>query len=653
MTADPRHPGAAAGPAPGPGTAAGPAPSATPGPAADPAAAPGRVRSLGRILLLLRRAAPGASGLTLALAVLAGLLPTALAWQLKLLMDGLAAGRGTAELAPVLGALAAAGVLQAVLPHVQAYLEDQITRAVSAHVQDELFGAVNRIPGLGPFEDPVFLDRLRLAEQAGATVPGQVLGALFGAARTVVTVAGLLGVLLAIGPLLALAAALAAVPGVVGRIRNATRLVRMMSATGNAVRRQIFYQELLTDLQALKEVRLFGLGDFLRTRMRTEQLAVHRQERELARRVLGQQAPLALGTALLSALGLLWAVGRVADGALTLGGLTAFTAALAGLQTGLAQLAVDGAAVHQGILLHRHYDAVVTVRPEPPVQPAPTAPPARPAAEPPARLPALRTGLDLRDVWFRYTEDGPWVLRGVDLTIPYGSSLALVGLNGAGKSTLVKLLCRFYEPTRGSIRWDGTDLRNVPHQELRRRLGAVFQDYMSYDLTAAENIALGDLDRAGDRAAVELAARRAGLHDRLAALPKGYDTLLSRIFFADSPAEEQAASGALLSGGQWQRLALARAYFREGRDLLILDEPSANVDAEAEHEIHEQLRRHRTGATSLLISHRLGAVRGADRIVVLADGRITEQGDHAELLAAGGEYARLFRLQAAGYAAAV
>jgi ATP-binding cassette, subfamily B, bacterial len=224
----------------------------------------------------------------------------------------------------------------------------------------------------------------------------------------------------------------------------------------------------------------------------------------------------------------------------------------------------------------------------------------------------------------------------------------LVGLNGAGKTTLVKLLCRMYDPTRGQILWDGVDLRDVPPEALRERISAVFQQHMDYDLTAAENIGLGDLPALDDRARLEEAASRAGVGDKLAALPRGYDTLLTRMFYSEADKDDP-GTGVVLSGGQWQRLALARAFVRDGRDLMILDEPSSGLDPQAEHEIHNRMREYRTGRTSLLISHRLNAVRDADLIVVLDGGRIVETGEHEPLLASGGHYARLFRLQAAGY----
>jgi ATP-binding cassette subfamily B protein len=258
---------------------------------------------------------------------------------------------------------------------------------------------------------------------------------------------------------------------------------------------------------------------------------------------------------------------------------------------------------------------------------------------------ALRTGIELRDVWFRYP-DGPWILRGVNVVIPYGRAIGLVGMNGSGKSTLVKLLCRFYEPQRGTILWDGRDIREFDVTGLRGRIGVTFQDYMIYDLSAAENIGVGDLPRLDDRAAIRQAARVAEVDEHLSGLARGYETLLSRAFL-----DEDEITGNVLSGGQGQRVALARAVMRGQADLLILDEPSSGLDAEAEHQVHAALRRHRLGRTSLLISHRLSALRDADQIVVLRDGVVVERGRHAELIDRGGDYARLFSLQASGYLA--
>jgi ATP-binding cassette subfamily B protein len=309
---------------------------------------------------------------------------------------------------------------------------------------------------------------------------------------------------------------------------------------------------------------------------------------------------------------------------------------VAGTQAALAATVDNAANARQALLLFAHHERVMSL------------PGDLPAPGEPQRLPALRRGIELHDVWFRYDESHPWVLRGVDLTIPHGASVALVGLNGAGKSTLIKLLCRFYDPSRGAILWDGIDIRDVPPAELRARMGVLFQDYMSYDLTAAENIGVGEVEAMSDRARLQAAAELAGAHETVQALPRGYDTMLSRVFFGPEDDDDPQA-GVTLSGGQWQRLALARALVRERRDLLILDEPSSGLDAQAEYEVHRRLREHRADNTSLLVSHRLGAVRDADLIVVLGDGRIIERGTHDELIALGGRYARLFATQASGY----
>jgi ATP-binding cassette subfamily B protein len=198
--------------------------------------------------------------------------------------------------------------------------------------------------------------------------------------------------------------------------------------------------------------------------------------------------------------------------------------------------------------------------------------------------------------------------------------------------------------------WDGVDLRDLDLAGFRDRISVVFQDYMSYELSAGENIAVGDLTLAGRPGALAAAAERAGVHAAIDALPRGYQTLLTRSFY-DLADQDDPRTGVLLSGGQWQRIALARAFLRGGRDLMILDEPSSGLDAEAESAIHASLTAQRRGHATVLISHRLNTVRDADHIVVLSDGVIAEQGDHQTLMSAPGTYARLFSLQARGYAA--
>ncbi|MDX3353656.1 ABC transporter ATP-binding protein [Streptomyces sp. ME01-24h] len=589
---------------------------------------------------LVWRASPGMLVMQAALAVVSGAAPIGVAWLMKAVLDRLS--RGRLALDQLLWPAAGIGVLTIVLavcPAMSAYAAGRLRRAAGLRAQDHLFSAVNRLRGLSRLEDPAFHDRLRLAQQSAQTAPDQLVSVGLQALQGGLTVLGFAATLAAIGPLMAVAALLAAVPAMFAQLALSRRRAGLAWSTSPAARRQLFYQQLLTDEQAAKEVRLFGLGDFLHGRMLTELRAVNRKEDRLEARAVGIQACLALLGALLSAAGLLWAVREAVTGAVSLGEVSVFVTALAGVQSCLGTLVQNVATGHQAALLMGHFLAVTGVRDD--------------LAPGPGTLPgsALRTGVELRDVWFRYGEDGPWVLRGVNLSIPHGTSLAVVGANGAGKSTLVKLLCRFYDPQRGSVLWDGVDIRELAVDDLRARIGAVFQDYMEYDLTAAENIGIGDIARIDDDEAIRDAAVRADVHRSLEKLPRGYGTLLSRLFFVGE--DDDPSTGVRLSGGQWQRLAFARGLMREGRDLMILDEPSSGLDAMAERRVHDRLRELRTGATSLLVSHRLNAVRQADAVAVVSDGQVVEYGGHDELVAAGGEYARMFRTQAEGYQAGI
>jgi ATP-binding cassette subfamily B protein/ATP-binding cassette subfamily C protein len=247
--------------------------------------------------------------------------------------------------------------------------------------------------------------------------------------------------------------------------------------------------------------------------------------------------------------------------------------------------------------------------------------------------------LEIRGVSFRYPGKEEWALRDVTLTVAPGEKLGLVGENGAGKSTLVKLLLRLYDPDEGEIRYGGVDLRDMDPGELRGRIGAVFQDFVRYQFSAGENIGLGDPARVEERPRIEEAARRGGAAGIVEALPRGYDTVLGGWFEA----------GHELSAGQWQKLAVSRAFMRDEAELLILDEPTASIDAQAEHELFQRFQALAADRTAIVISHRFSTVRIADRIAVLHAGRLEELGTHRDLVAKGGRYANLFRLQAQGY----
>ena len=594
-------------------------------------------QSLRAAVALPCRAHPGIFAAQLLIMVATGLAPVAAAWLLRAILDSLTGGGGHATLPLLVVALAAAGGLQQVLPAVAHYLSAQSGRAIERLAKSELFAAIGRLAGLRRLEEPAFLDRLNLAQRVAIDGPSQVMTSVTGVIQSTLTVTGFLAALAAFSPVMALVVVAAMIPGIFAETSIAGRRAAMLRGISHAERRQYFYANLLTSYAAAKELRLFGLGVFFRGRMLDELRIIHQAGEHVDRRqAVAYTALAAIGAAVAGA-GLWWAVSAATRGRLSIGDVSMFVAALAAASTALSTIVSNAAIGYQAVLTFRSYTEIVTEGPDL----------ALPADPVPAR--PLRSGIEFDDVWFRYGPHCPWALRGVSLVIPHGQATALVGRNGAGKSTMVKLACRFYDPDRGRILWDGVDLRDMDLAGLRDRISAVFQDYMSYELSARENIAVGDLTRAGDHESLTAAARHANIHDTLATLPKGYDTLLTQTYF-DLADKEDPQTGVLLSGGQWQRVALARSLLRAGRDVVILDEPSSGLDAEAEHEIYASLRAHRGGSTAILISHRLNAVRDADSIVVLDDGIVVEEGDHDALMAHGGRYARMFSLQARGFA---
>ena len=590
-----------------------------------------------------------------------GLVPVAAADLTAALIDGLSGRRHDRDAIALTIAVIVVTALGALLQHLNRYVGNELARRISLRTQQDLFGAVAAIDDLAELEDPAFHNQVRLAQQAALSGPQQLVGGVLAIAQGSITTTGFLVSCLTFAPASTALLVASAAPGVIAQWRLARSRARATEASAPYARRQLFYSLLLVDLRAAKEIRLFGLGPRLLRRLRSETEQAQQLDRSVDLATLRTDGSLSLLTAAASGVALVLVVLNIIAGTTPVGELAVLIAALAGVQGGLAGIVGQVANLSQTLSLFTHYSSLVDRSRRRAVPPGAAA--VQLAARSPAQPAAGSqdgTGIRFESVWFRYHDDAPWVLRDLNLRLPPGCVVGLVGLNGAGKSTMAKLLCGLYQPTRGRITWDGADIREMPAAELRARVSAVFQDFMAYELSAHDNIALGSPDPGASgataagfgvpREAVTTAASAAGLDELLAALPAGYDSMLSRIYADDglvSPSRK--LSGVQLSGGQWQRVALARAAMRPDARLFILDEPSASLDPLAEADQRDRLRALLTGTTGLLISHRLDSICRADLIVVLRDGNIAEQGTHDDLMRSDGEYARLFRIQAQGF----
>ena len=588
-----------------------------------------------RTLALVWRSSRATTVALGAMTLVAALLPLVVAWVGKQIVDAVVGGDKDVAIhwvAIELGVVAVQALVQRGLGLARQVLGSRLALDINMQILEKA-----QELELAHFEDPEFYDRLTRARREASSRPVSVVNETFQLLQNTLTLAGYIALLVGFSTWAVLGLVIAAVPAAIAEMKFSHTAYRMRHWRSPETRKLGYLEYLLANDGHAKEVKVLGIGPHLLDRYRVLGEGFYEEDRRLAVRRTGWAYSLSL-----FATGAFYGcyvamVGLAATRKISIGELTLYVAAFRHGQLAFQScLSALGGMYEDNLYMSNlfAYFAIPTGRAAKPGEIAPLVETTQTASASGA------TGLRLEGVGFRYPGREEWALRGVELDIPRGRSLALVGQNGAGKSTMIKLLTRLYEPTEGRILLDGKDLRAWDLATLHRRLGVVFQDFNQYQLRVRDNVGLGSVDHLGDDAQVGRAVERGGATEVVAKLAGGLDAQLGRWF----------KDGTELSGGQWQKLALARAFMREEADILVLDEPTAALDAEAEHAIFERFRRLAEGRTAILISHRFPTVRMADRIVVLDGGRIVEDGTHDELVAAGGRYARLFTLQAQGYA---
>ncbi len=576
-------------------------------------------------------------GLSAALGLLTlvgGMLPAAVAWVGALIVDAVVAASNadaaardalTREALLLVGAeallVAALAGAQRGISLCQSLFRAQLGQRVNAMILEKALTLE-----LAHFEDSEFYDKLTRARREASSRPLSLVMRTFGLAQNAISLVSYGTLLAQFSPWAVAVLVVAGLPSFLAEARFSGVAFRLFLWRSPETRMQLYLETVLAREDHAKEVKLFGVGPMFLKRYRDIFLKLYREDRNLTVRrdtwgfLLGLVATATLYGAYA------WVALATIAARITLGQMTMYVMLFRQGQAAVsASLAAIGGMYEDNLYLATLYEYLDT-----PVGGQPgTAP----------RGPRPEDGIRFEDVSFTYPGAESPVLTGVNLHVRPGSSLALVGENGSGKTTLIKLMTRLYRPTGGRITLDGLDLADWEETALRRRIGVIFQDFVRYQLTVGENIGTGDVRHMDDESRWRVAAEKGMAAPVIEELPQKYHTPLGKWF----------NQGRDLSGGEWQKVALSRAFMRTEADILVLDEPTAAMDAGAEATVFEHFRSLTKGKIAILISHRFSTVRMADQIVVLQDGRIAEHGNHDELVRANGHYARLFELQARGY----
>jgi ATP-binding cassette, subfamily B, bacterial len=588
---------------------------------------------IGKAFVLVWEAAPRELAWAGGLQILAGLSLAAQLLVMRRVLDQAVAADGVPDVGSLVPELLLFGALLVVVALAGVAQREQ-QRTLGEYVQKFTTGRVLDVStavDLIEYDRPTFHDRLQRARVNASVRPLQIANGVIGLIGSGATVLAVGTALVFIEPLVVAVIVLGGIPSVFFN-RLSTRVLHAFAVrqTPGDRRRGYLYQ-ILTRKEEAQEVRAFDSSERLREehdRLFDERI---RDLKGTVRRRMAYGGLSGLMAAAVTVGSIVLLLAFVRMGRISVGDAAVALAAVVLLAGRIRGLVGSTGNLYEGALFLEDFTDFVAAG-----QYA-SSRHSTGGLEHLESLPAFER-IDLRGVGFTYPSRTEPSLQDITLSIKHGEVIALVGENGSGKTTLTKLLAGLYRPSEGSILWDGNDVAEVDLTYLRAHATVIFQDYARYFLTAHENIAISRTSAMGDRDLVRLAARRAGADQFLSMLPAGYESLLGPSF----------EGGSDLSIGQWQRIALARAYFRDA-PMLILDEPTASLDPRGEFEIFQQVRRLAEGHTVVLVSHRFSSVRAADRILVLQDGRITEEGDHDSLLARDGHYAELFRLQAVGY----
>lgn len=562
--------------------------------------------------------------------VIVSLLPLALFWVSKLIIDTIfriitthqsAGARLWWLVALEFGLAVMIGVLGRVIDYLDTLLAGKYMHYISVRVMEHAAGL-----DLLAYENPVFYDRLERA-RVQATDRLYMIQAIGRLIQQVITTLTLSVSIMLFSPWLLLLLIVGVIPAFVGETHFAF-LGYVKNFRQTPLRRRLDYLRILGgSKEASKELKLFGLKDFLTGRFKKLSTEVYEQDIALAgRKVRAGSVLSAIGTAGYYT-AYVYAVWKTIAGVFSFGTLTFLANAIRDASSNLQQTFSTLSTIADQALFLTDLIAFFEMRPT-----IESKPNALPAPHP------IQRGFEFRNVSFRYPGSSRLVLNGLNFRLRPGERVALIGENGEGKTTIVKLLTRLYDPVEGQILLDGVELREYDLTNLYREIGVIFQDYMRYEMTVRENIAVGQIEEINNSGLLEESARKSMADEVIAKLPAGYEQMLGRRF----------DGGVDLSGGEWQKVALARAYLRDAQ-VLVLDEPTAALDARSEYEVFQRFAELTAGKMALFISHRFSTVRMADRIVVLDNGRIAEEGDHEQLTLLGGRYAEMFELQAASY----